>query len=192
MNVTYFAATLKDIDNRNLTVDTSYCIYTQEEMGLDSQKLNTIDRELERIVEEMKLDELASDYEKGKAIHSYIAEHLTYNKKASEALESDMSYRAAHSLAGALLGDEMITRGNVVCEGYAKMFKALCDKVDIPCVIVAGDAGLQGQMDTHMWNDVQVDGNLSAYDPADLGEMRFSYPTLSKEDDLVKKSIEIK
>lgn len=38
-----------------------------------------------------------------------------------------------------------------VCEGYARAFKLVCDKLKIPCVLVSG-AG-------HMWNYVQVDIN---------------------------------
>ena len=47
----------------------------------------------------------------------------------------------------------------VVCEGYAKMFKVLCDASDVPCLIITGRAGTGGDMENHMWNYVEIDGN---------------------------------
>jgi len=41
----------------------------------------------------------------------------------------------------------------VVCEGYAKMFKALCDMHGIPCLLISG----HGQGEAHMWNYVMMD-----------------------------------
>lgn len=47
-----------------------------------------------------------------------------------------------------------------VCEGYARAFKVLCDRVDIPCVLVEGLAN----GGDHMWNYVQLDGNWYGVD----------------------------
>ena len=44
----------------------------------------------------------------------------------------------------------------VVCEGYAKGFKLICDKMDIPCVLVFGNYDQTTQV-AHMWNSVQMD-----------------------------------
>ena len=40
-----------------------------------------------------------------------------------------------------------------ICEGYAKTFKILCDRYNIPCVIVYGNTTGVG----HMWNEVQME-----------------------------------
>lgn len=51
---------------------------------------------------------------------------------------------------------------NVVCEGYAKGFKLLCDlsdfNNDIECYIVLGDVILDDQPGAHMWNVVNING----------------------------------
>ena len=65
----------------------------------------------------------------------------------------------AHDAAGVLL------KGEAVCDGYAKSFKLLCDKYDIPCIIVAGTAVQSGESEAHAWNYVQMeDGAWYAVD----------------------------
>lgn len=79
-----------------------------------------------------------SRYDILKRIHDYICDNAFYN------LISD--YRV-HSSEAFFIGN-----GGVVCEGYAKAFKVLCDRLEIPCVLVSGDAG-----GAHMWNYVQME-----------------------------------
>ena len=53
-----------------------------------------------------------------------------------------------------------------VCEGYARAFKVLCDRLGIPCVLTEGFAK-NGQWETpelHMWNYVKIDGAWYAVD----------------------------
>ena len=54
-----------------------------------------------------------------------------------------------------------------VCEGYARAFKVLCDKKNIPCMLVVGWAkeNSSDAAEDHMWNEVQMeDGNWYAVD----------------------------
>ncbi len=73
-----------------------------------------------------------------KSVHDYICRNAWYNL---------VSEQRVHSSEAFFLGD-----GGVVCEGYAKTFKVICDRLDIPCVLVSGDAG-----GPHMWNYVQME-----------------------------------
>ena len=82
------------------------------------------------------------------AIHDRVVAVLTYDSahvSASDPIASDI-----RSVYTALCGDH-----NVVCEGYAKMFKVLCDAKDIPCLIVTGVAGTSDK-ENHMWNYVKI------------------------------------
>lgn len=81
-----------------------------------------------------------SRYDTLKNVHDYICNNAYYNL-------IDDYY--VHSSEAFFIGD-----GGVVCEGYAKTFKVLCDKLNIPCVLVSGDAD-----GAHMWNYVQMDDN---------------------------------
>ncbi len=53
-----------------------------------------------------------------------------------------------------------------VCEGYARALKVLCDRVNIPCVLVDGTSvNSSGSTGAHMWNYVQMDdGNWYGVD----------------------------
>lgn len=53
-----------------------------------------------------------------------------------------------------------------VSEAYARAFKVLCDRSDIPCVLSSsiGDGHDAGSI--HLWNNVQIDGNWYAVDVA--------------------------
>ncbi len=88
-------------------------------------------------------------YNTVKNIHDY-----TYNLLSYTTADPIPSGPALRNLYTALLDDHV-----VVCEAYAKVFKALCDNYDIPCVIMTGDAGTTGEKEGHMWNYVYMSGN---------------------------------
>lgn len=69
--------------------------------------------------------------------HDYIILNCSYD-------DSGENYGNAY---GALI------EGKAVCEGYARAFKYLCDKVGIPCELVNGYADVE-----HMWNLVCIEG----------------------------------
>ena len=78
-----------------------------------------------------------------KSIHDYIADTLTYNAGGDQS-ENRSAYTAISGTH------------QVVCEGYAKMFKVLCKESEIPCIIVTGVAGTTGSKENHMWNYVKI------------------------------------
>lgn len=79
----------------------------------------------------------ADTYSKVKLVHDILNENNTYG---------DTENATAHTAYSALVfGDAY----EPVCEGYAKAFKLICDKMNIPCVLVSSK--------THMWNAVKMD-----------------------------------
>ena len=84
-----------------------------------------------------------------KSIHDGLASTLTYSSTDNE--ENSSVIRSAYT---ALAGDH-----NVVCEGYAKSFKLLCDRYGIPCITVTGEAkgSSSDTPEGHMWNYVMMD-----------------------------------
>lgn len=79
-------------------------------------------------------------------------------KAAHDALAGRTSY-AGGAYSGTMYG--ALVKGNAICEGYARAYKAVLDEMSIPCVLVGGKAGSQ----SHMWCKVQVSGNWLAVDP---------------------------
>ena len=85
-----------------------------------------------------------SDREKELAIHDFILENVTYDKLKK-------SY--SHEIIGPL------TQGVGVCEGIAKTVKALCDAVQLPCIVALSEAAPErGVKYRHTWNVITVDG----------------------------------
>ena len=81
-------------------------------------------------------------YTKVRSIHDATVKTLSY------AAYTDDSNFTIRSVFRDLAGDH-----SVVCEGYAKMFKALCDLYDVPCLLISG----YGDSEAHMWNYVMMD-----------------------------------
>lgn len=81
--------------------------------------------------------------EKLKCIHDTIIKFTNY----------DLSGRFTGNCLSAL-----VTPG-AVCEGYAKGFKLMCDRIGIPCVCVFGNYDIENST-AHMWNYVQMEDGL--------------------------------
>lgn len=91
----------------------------------------------------------ATRYEKLKSIHDELCRRNVY----VEGLYSHQAY-------GALVD------GKSVCEGYGKAFKLICDRENIPCVLVTGTSlNYNGTPEFHLWNYVKMeDGKWYAVD----------------------------
>ncbi len=95
-----------------------------------------------------------TDFQKIEYINKYLTENNYYNANSNTNNYSPL----AHRCISALEGKTGIYAP--VCDGYAKAFKVLCDKMNIPCVLVDGESdGMP-----HMWNYVQLDGEWYAVD----------------------------
>lgn len=58
-----------------------------------------------------------------------------------------------------------LVNGKAVCEGYARAFKMVMDRLGVACVLVQGYSQGEGDgYEAHMWNYVQVDGAWYAVD----------------------------
>ena len=95
----------------------------------------------------------ASSYEKLVAYKEAICGLVTYNDAAAA---GGIAYGDPWQLVYVFDGD---TSTNVVCEGYAKAFKYLCDLSsmhDVECLLVSGLMGGGTGAGGHMWNIVKM------------------------------------
>ncbi len=81
-----------------------------------------------------------SRYEILKDIHDNLCNALVYNV-------NDPYCHSAYS----------IVTGQAVCEGYAKGIKMLCDRYQIPCMIVTGTGVTSKGKQSHAWNVVRME-----------------------------------
>lgn len=109
-------------------------------------------------VEEVEVNGITR-YEKVKSINDYICNVTTYDSTAP----------MAHEPTGVFFG------GRAVCEGYAEVFKLLCDREGIPCITVLGYD--EEPEYAHKWNYVQMeDGKWYLVDATwnDQGEFLYN------------------
>ena len=122
---------------------------------------NMVSRNADSVAETIRsLAEDDSRYAIVKAIHDYICLNASYDTPASES--SDPKYQYAGCAAPLFNGI-----GTMICEGYSRTFKLLCDKLDVPCLYIEGHVYMPEWKTwaLHAWNYVQMeDGNWYAMD----------------------------
>ena len=85
-----------------------------------------------------------SEWDKEKYVHDFICENIRYDK---------LKKPYSHEILGPL------GQGVGVCEGIAKTVKALCDAVQLPCIVALSEAAPErGVKYRHTWNVITVDG----------------------------------
>lgn len=97
-----------------------------------------------------------SRYDKLLAAHDWLTLHNCYNyyylKGYAQSLIGDTPWSSFSAIEGH--NDQQAP----VCEGYARAFKVLCDKMGIPCILMSGNVvDEDGNRGGHMWNYVQME-----------------------------------
>lgn len=80
-------------------------------------------------------------------LHDYLAASITYDF----CNENEKMQREAHTMVGALLNHRC------VCDGYARAFRFLCDRLGISCIVVLGEGPKDNDPGGHAWNIVKLD-----------------------------------
>ncbi|MCD8048545.1 MAG: hypothetical protein LUG52_02900 [Clostridia bacterium] len=94
-----------------------------------------------------------SDYDKVRSLHDYLKSNLEYDTAAaSSRTPNERNIAQAHNIVGALLNNKC------VCEGFAKAFKFLCDKIGLECWVVSGKGSSSIGAGPHAWNIVRING----------------------------------
>ena len=95
-------------------------------------------------------------YEQVSGLNDWLTKHNSYN---SDLLQTEDAADIAWSSMSALR--ESTGALGPVCEGYARAFKCLCDKLSIPCILANGNAksSKSGTGEAHMWNEVQMENS---------------------------------
>lgn len=130
-----------------------------------AEVMKSVESEADFIIDQFIMEDM-SDYEKCVAIHDYMTENIHYNFSA---MSVNFVYDA-FTVEGALL------KHQAVCIGISKAVSLILNKMNIPCTIVHGRSGIDGQDLNHGWNMVKLDGNYYHIDVTwDLQEVnRFS------------------
>ncbi len=157
----YASSAYYTYDGTDLTVYGTIVFYVADDyMGADNTTLNELPEKVTTAIENMK--SIVSKYA-GKSdltiLEGYRDEICSLTKYNNEAAtDEDMPYGDPWQLIYVFDGDPDTT---VVCEGYSKAFKQLCDMTiftkDIYCFLVDGNMTSSSVSGPHMWNIVQID-----------------------------------
>ena len=138
----YFNVSVDYQGGNSATIDKAKVVKAKS--GIESAKF---------IVDEFKNH---NDYDKLKGYAEKICFHAAYDY---DAVNNGKSYGDSWQIINVFDG---LTATNVVCEGYAKAFKYLCDLTkfegDVKCYTVSGTMNGGTGAGSHMWNIVSIDG----------------------------------
>ena len=131
---------------------------TYDPLTADTAKTSTAKRAAENATQVVAAKTAKSDHEKLKAYLDYIKDAVSYNNEAAN--NNATPYGDPWQIIYVFDNDSST---NVVCEGYAKAFKYLCDlssfsESDLFCSLVTGTMTVGTSVGPHMWNIVTVGG----------------------------------
>lgn len=131
---------------------------TYDPFTADTARTSAAKRAAENATQVVAANTAKSDYEKLKAYLDYIKAAVSYNNEAANT--NATPYGDPWQLIYVFDGDK---NTNVVCEGYAKAFKYLCDlssfsESDLFCSLVTGTMTVGTSAGPHMWNIVTIGG----------------------------------
>ena len=130
---------------------------TYDPFTADTARTSAAKRTAENATQVVVANTAKSDHEKLKAYLDYIKDAVSYNNDATAV---GYPYGDPWQLIYVFDGNEST---NVVCEGYSKAFKYLCDLSaftnDITCSLVTGRMAGGTGAGPHMWNVVAIGGS---------------------------------
>ena len=131
---------------------------TYDPLTADTAKTSAAKRAAENATQVVAANTAKSDHEKLKAYLDYIKDAVSYNNEAAN--NNATPYGNPWQIIYVFDNDSST---NVVCEGYAKAFKYLCDlssfsESDLFCSLVTGTMTVGTSAGPHMWNIVTVGG----------------------------------
>lgn len=131
---------------------------TYDPLTADTAKTSAAKRAAENATQVVAANTAKSDHEKLKAYLDYIKDAVSYNNEAAN--NNATPYGDPWQIIYVFDNNPLT---NVVCEGYAKAFKHLCDlssfsESDLFCSLVTGTMTVGTSAGPHMWNIVTIGG----------------------------------
>jgi transglutaminase/protease-like cytokinesis protein 3 len=174
------------INRLAIKIIVSLNLVLSQNIGFSQQLLsfNEIDNQVQSIEPSPAPDlaySLTKNYftesQKVRAIFSWIAQHIEYKTKRTIIRKSLSNFKLLKPVdsinvnsADEYVAESVIRNQSGLCEGYARLFKTLCDYAGIQSVLITGYA--RGDMQhvgtkfvsNHYWNAVFVDGDWHLLD----------------------------
>ena len=165
-------------DFRGFTLQLRY-LYPNTLVEVVRQK---IDSQANSIAKALSVYKTKPAHVQYRIIHNQLLQLIKYDFSA---IANSSSHIEAYTIAGA------INSHHAVCEGIAKAFKYICDRVGLFCIFVAGKSTFAqaGQIVDHAWNIVELDDGYAHIDvtwdinaSTQCRHNRYDYFCISDED----------
>lgn len=146
-----------------------------EEVDNDIKQLNTVINDItSKVANKCRYDQILY-------FNDFLVKKNEYNRYVANGNSSSASSLAFEPVSSLIYGStDWSNEKNPVCEGYARGLKMLCDKANIPCILVSGQ--------NHMWNAIQMEDGAwysmdsTFNDPVYNGSISESYFETIKND----------
>jgi transglutaminase/protease-like cytokinesis protein 3 len=135
-------------------------------------RAGTIDAPTPDSLAKLLIAPYSRDIEKVRAIFSWVAQHISYNsyvisssqrrngssRYSAEPEDTAIEWKSAIEMTAI----KVLKKRTAVCDGYAKLFKTLCDHAGLHSEIISGYARgyMQGERkfsSNHSWNAIMID-----------------------------------
>ncbi|NCC02136.1 MAG: hypothetical protein EOM34_15985 [Clostridia bacterium] len=176
------------LDQRQIATETSiagtiaklnYFFSASECVGYNRE----IEKAVNSIISNLKLEKIADEYEREKLIHDALARQVDYDHEAIST-SNTRHIAIAHSIVGVFIDKK------AVCEGIAKAMKLLLNTVNINCIVVTGQAKLEPD-GGHAWNITRINGNAyhldATWDIANSTHSSICYDYFNLSDNAISK-----
>lgn len=134
-----------------------HSIYSDDEIR---QLLGELEDRADSSSEYISSSESGDDYELSKAAFEWVVENCKYSTKCYESMRTsdydDKWVIEANSAYGVFI------YGESICNGYAKSYQMLMERLGIPCTFVTGTIESTGE--SHAWNIIETDGSYHHVD----------------------------
>lgn len=135
---------------------------TNIKYNMTKEEIKEARYEIDMFEMELKIKEIKKSmetYEKEVAIYDYISKNIKYDEFHTW---EDKDYSQ---------GIYSVVKGKTVCRGYSLIFKYICNKYNIPCIVIVGtnkpDVESTSKNNNHSWNEVMIDGEWYTVDITD-------------------------
>lgn len=140
----------------NFKVSAAYRVTPDDLYTVNTAYMDTVNVAVQKAKSIVDTNQYNTDYDKLLNYRNAICDLVSYDAAAL----ADPLYGNAYQVIS-VFDDDLYT--NVVCEGYAKAFKYLCDMSsfdnDVECYTVTGVTDAGAGAGEHMWNVVTIGGN---------------------------------
>lgn len=161
----------------------SYYVTGFDNAASVQQAIDKYNEAIETVVEDVKKakptdtqvkafgNEIATTVAQLQAAHAWIAEHTIYKLEATCTPGNEGHVRTPYGVFVAKHDDGEQNKyldndqGEALCEGYSRAFKAVADRLGVPCVLVNGVyRHAEDKEELHMWCHVQLGDEWYAVD----------------------------